>query len=186
MPHIFRQTRPILSIALISLFLIAIAGGPAGAWEVTLAWDPNNEPKLDGYTVYCAKHTPGPPYDYVGDLPLNELPNPDMPMASLTDLEEHVNYYFALTAYDSEGNESSFSRELCVRADGNIISECAPASSVSLGTGGGSGGFSACYIQTAGAFDRYAGPSAIAVLVLSLAAALACILSAIVPRSIKT
>ena len=118
--------------------------------DITLAWDPNTEPDLDGYTLYYSKDVPGPPYDYVGDLPLSDLADPDNPQATLTDLEERTNYYFALTAYDIDGNESSFSGSLCIYFDG-FLQECAPASEIggAVGSGsggGGSSGFGACFI----------------------------------------
>jgi hypothetical protein len=121
------------------------------AAEVTLAWDPNIEPDLSGYTVYYAVGAPGPPYDYAGDLPLDQLPDPDNPQVTLTDLDQYESYYFALTAYDSEGNESSFSTSLCIYID-DVIQECEPDPVIS-GSGGGSGGSSSgggCFIGTAG------------------------------------
>ena len=43
--------------------------------DVTLAWDPNSEPDLEGYGVYFRKGTPGPPYDLAGNLALADLTN---------------------------------------------------------------------------------------------------------------
>ena len=130
--------------------LCVLIGTSAYAVEITLAWDPNTEPDLDGYTVYYAVGSPGPPYDYVGDLPLDQVADPDNPQITLTDLNKHVNYYFALTAYDINGNESSFSSSLCIYID-DIIQECAPASEISGAVGGGGGGSSndwSCFISS--------------------------------------
>jgi hypothetical protein len=147
---------PLISVRLMFIGLICgiffLSSPSAVAWDLTLAWDPNQEPDLDGYAVYYTKYSPGPPYDYAGDIALSELADPNAPAVTLTDLEKHIDYYFALTAYDAEGNESSFSQELCVRAD-DTIHECAPAASDSLSGGGsnhnGSFPYSACFIQAA-------------------------------------
>jgi hypothetical protein len=132
----FRTVR-FLSVSLV--FLGMLVGTTASAVEVTLTWDPNTEPDLDGYTVYYSKGAPGPPYDYAGDLPLDQIPDPDHPKVTLTDLEQYANYYFALTAYDINGNESSFSSSLCIYVD-DVIQQCAPASEISGAVGGGSSG----------------------------------------------
>ena len=66
-----------------------LLGTSAYAVDVTLAWDPNTEPDLDGYTVYYAKGSFGPPYDYVGDLPLDQIADPNRPQVTLTDLDQN-------------------------------------------------------------------------------------------------
>jgi hypothetical protein len=140
--------------AAILIIMGMILGTSAYAVDVTLAWDPNTEPDLDGYTVYYSKGAPGPPYDYAGDLPLGDLADPDNPQVTLTELEELTNYYFALTAYDINGNESSFSSSICIFIDG-VVQECAPDSEVGgdvggdIGSavgGGGSSGGGGCFI----------------------------------------
>jgi hypothetical protein len=169
----------------IRVFLAAVffsAAAPVMARDITIAWDPNQETDLDGYAVYYARHSPGPPYDFVGDLPLSTLPDPEQPTTDITNLEEDVNYYFALTAYDTEGNESSFSQDLCVRV-GETIQECAPAgvsSSISSSSSGGSGSgpFAACYIQAAGGSSKSAGHSAIPAIVWGITFVLGIILPA--------
>ena len=148
-----KPRRYILSLCLLVVLLSIMIGSNLYAKELTLAWDPNTEPDLDGYTVYYSKGSPGPPYDYAGDLPLSDLPDPDNPQVTLTDLEEQVNYYIALTAYDINGNESSFSSSICIYIDG-VIQECAPSSVVSTpvvgsSSGGGSSNSGACFIGTA-------------------------------------
>lgn len=146
---------------LIGLFLLAAVAGPAQAVDVTLAWDPNTEPDLDGYTVYYSIGSPGPPYDYAGDLPLSDLADPDQPMVTLTELQEQVEYHFALTAYDTEGNESSFSNSICIYYDG-ILQECTPSSTAPTigGGGGGSHHTGACFIGAAGVDNPQTGQSA--------------------------
>jgi len=87
----------------------------AQAATVTLAWDPNSE-TIAGYRLYYGA-TPTAPFN--GDLaaegsspvdiPLESLADPANPTFSLTGVAACHLLYFALTAYDADGNESDFS-----------------------------------------------------------------------------
>jgi hypothetical protein len=73
------------------------------AAEVTLAWDPNPEPAVQGYRVYYG--TASGVYTGVVDA------------GSRTDcvvsgLDPGVTYFFACTAYSAAGDESNFSSEI--------------------------------------------------------------------------
>jgi len=116
--------------------------------DVTLAWDPNSEPDLEGYGVYFRKGTPGPPYDLAGNLALADITNPYAPFFIVSGLEEGSRYYFAVTAYDTAGNESTFSSAVCADI-GDTITPCvaAPPSSGSVSGGGGGGGGGGCFIS---------------------------------------
>ena len=116
--------------------------------DVTLAWDPNSEPDLEGYGVYLRKDTPGPPYDLAGYLTLAELHNFYGPSFVVSGLEKGFRYYFAVTAYDTAGNESTFSNAVCADV-GDTITPCSMAASVSgpVSGGGGSGGGAGCFIS---------------------------------------
>ena len=109
--------------------------------DLTLAWDPNSEPDLKGYSVYFRRDTPGPPYDVAGDLNLSELTNSRAPSFVVSGLEKGFRYYFAVTARDTSGNESAFSDAVCANV-GDTITGCPAASStiVPVSSGGGSGG----------------------------------------------
>ncbi len=121
-------------------------GSIAAAAEVTLAWDPNSEADLEGYGVYLSRGIPGPPYELYGYVALSELENAAAPRFTVTDLEKGARYYFAVTAYDTEGYESYFSRPACADV-GDTIMPC-PASSSSGGSGGGGGGGGGgCFLQ---------------------------------------
>ena len=109
--------------------------------DVTLAWDPNSEPDLEGYGVYFRKDTPGPPYDLAGYLTLAEINDSFAPSFVVNGLETGSRYYFSVTAYDTAGNESTFSKAVCADV-GDTITPC-PAAASSSG-GGGSGG---CFIS---------------------------------------
>ncbi len=72
--------------------------------DVTLKWDANTESDLAGYKLYHGKAT----RTYVDPPCDTELDT----IFTITDLDEGVTYYFALTAYDTSGNESNYSEEV--------------------------------------------------------------------------
>jgi hypothetical protein len=134
-----------------------LCAGPAYAADVTLAWDPNQEPDLEGYAVYFRSGTPGPPFNLFGYFTTNDLSDPASPTVTVTGLNKGASYYFAVTAYNTKGNESGFSNTVCAEI-GDVIAPCA----ATIGGGGGSGGSSggsggssgggggaACFIETA-------------------------------------
>jgi len=121
---------------------------PVSAADVTLAWDANTESDLEGYGVYLKKSTPGPPYDLFGYVTTDEFSDPSNPSIAVTGLEKGARYYFAVTAYDTDGNESYFSSSVCAEV-GDMITPCAAGGGSS--DGGGSGGGAGCFIETASA-----------------------------------
>jgi hypothetical protein len=135
--------------------LIALCAMPlstANAKTVTLGWDSNDEPDLEGYVIYRNTNTPGPPYSYSDTLPEDDLPNPLYPQAKLTGLQEGKEYYIALTAYNTEGVESSYSNDICVQVADNAIELCEASTSSPAATssiGGGGGGSAGCFISAA-------------------------------------
>ncbi len=96
---------PLLSlfVCLLSLICIGPAITPGFAAQVTLAWDANTDPAVAGYKLYYGKtsRTYGTPVD-VGKVT----------QFTLSGIEEGKNCYFAVTAYDTNHNESAFSTEL--------------------------------------------------------------------------
>jgi len=114
------------------------------AKKVTLGWDANTEPDLEGYVVYRNVGSPGPPYKYSNDLPEKDLANPLYPMVTMTGLNEHTEYYVAVTAYDTEENESNYSGEVCVEIIDSAIEVCSSSSSGSSSSSSGGG----CFIST--------------------------------------
>ena len=120
-----------------SVLIISILGLSAKGYEVTLAWDPNDEPDLAGYIVHVNDAGPGPPYYQLDTVSLDEIELGN-PKYTATDLKEDLTYCFALTAYDSDGFESDFSNDVCV-LDGQVV-----ADNFSQGGGGGGGG---CFIS---------------------------------------
>ena len=73
------------------------------ASTVTLAWDQNPESDLAGYNIHYG--TSSRNYDYSVDTG-------NSPSCTISGLQEGTTYYFAVTAYDSQANESDFSEEI--------------------------------------------------------------------------
>ena len=125
------------------------------AKKVTLGWDANSEPDLEGYVVYRNVGSPGPPYKHADTLPEDDLANPLKPKVVMTGLKKETAYYVAVTAYDLQGNESNFSPDLCIEIVDELAQACSQSVSPSTGSskssgGGGSGGSSVgCFISSA-------------------------------------
>ena len=125
------------------------------AKKVTLGWDANSEPDLEGYVVYRNVGSPGPPYKHADTLPEDDLANPLKPKVVMTGLKKETEYYVAVTAYDVQGNESNFSSDLCIEIVDELVQACSQSVSPSTGSskssgGGGSGGSSVgCFISSA-------------------------------------
>lgn len=95
---------------LICLFLLismacSSTGPTPGNETATLSWDGNSEPDLAGYKVYLATASGmyGAPIATV---------TMDVTSYTVTGLATGTTYFFAVTAYDSSGAESSFSNEV--------------------------------------------------------------------------
>mgnify|MGYP001144720422 CR=1 FL=1 len=164
--------------------LLSIFTSSAFAAEVTLAWNPNTESDVEGYGVYSSQDDTGPPYDLFGYVTLSDLSDPDNPTFTVTGLESGTRYYFAVTAYDTAGNESGFSSSVCADVDGDIITPCASTdtgggdASGSVGGGtssgsssGGGGGGGGCFIESSAAHVNRPYPGMEVLIVLSCMAA---------------
>lgn len=84
--------------------VISMASSPAAtAAEVTLAWDPNADKNVAGYNLYYGSASRSYPHSTdVGNVTIS----------TIEQLQEGRTYYFAVTAYDTGGNESAFSNEI--------------------------------------------------------------------------
>ena len=138
--------------------------------EFILGWDANDEADLDGYEIYYRKGVPGSPYIFLAEVYVDELEDPDNPTVTITDLynglltdlitpvvrtaelANNSTYHFALTAFDTQGNTSDFSEELCVKVIGTSVVECRSSGSGggesdgSAANGAASGGSGGCFI----------------------------------------
>jgi hypothetical protein len=121
------------------------------AYDLRLAWDSNTEPDLEGYKLYGRQDDSDSDLNLIDTYPEEELSDPLNPMIEVTDLEYEVVYEFAVTAYDTNGNESDYSDSVIVQ-NGEFIDSGEVSSSGTLSSGetnsGGSGG-GACFIAIA-------------------------------------
>ena len=79
------------------------------AAEVTLAWDPNPEPSVQGYRVYFGK---------ASGFYTNVLDVGNRTDCVIPGLDAGTTYFFACTAYSATGDESNFSGEIVYATDG--------------------------------------------------------------------
>lgn len=89
---------------LLSLFLILSVQPIFAAQSVTLAWNPNSETNLAGYRLYWG--TGSRNYTFSNQV---LVPKTDNTVSNLTG---GVKYYFAVTAYTTDGLESDYSDEV--------------------------------------------------------------------------
>ncbi len=83
--------------------IIILASVSAYSASLTLAWDANQEPDVAGYKVYYGMESRE--YIYAVDIG-------NQTSCTISGLIPHEGYYFSVTAYDIESNESSFSEEI--------------------------------------------------------------------------
>ena len=87
-------------------FLLLSSINSSAATQVSLEWSPNSETDLVGYRVFCREKSQS--YDYA---------NPSWEgtdtYCTIYDLDETKTYCFVARAFDTEGNESENSIEVC-------------------------------------------------------------------------
>ena len=125
-----RHSLPSFFFVLIVFLFPFVSTLDVRAAEVTLAWDANPEPSVQGYRVYYG--TSSGFYTAVYDAG-------DRTDCVITGLDAGTTYYFACTAYNATGDESNFSGEIVYTTQGG-----------SSGSSSGSSTTSAqCFIATA-------------------------------------
>jgi len=116
------------SILIAAVFILAsfVIYTPAGhAARVTLAWDPNpSEQDVVGYKIYYGKESG----NYTNTVKVRSKTQ-----KTVVRLKKGINYYFALTAYNTAGIESGFSGEVMVNTCTYQIS---PEKKIFSATGG--------------------------------------------------
>ncbi len=101
--HLVVHPGSLVRLILILISLTLVFASPAAAAEVALAWDPNREEDLAGYRVYWGTASRVYPFSAdVGDQTSYTVPN----------LTEGRIYFFSVTAYDVNQQESDYSVEL--------------------------------------------------------------------------
>jgi hypothetical protein len=109
-----RHTLLHLFFSVLIVFSLLFASTPeVCAAEVTLAWDPNPEPAVQGYRVYYGK---------ASGYYTNVVDAGNRTEYVIQGLEAGTTYFFACTAYSATGDESNFSGEI-VYATGAESSE---------------------------------------------------------------
>ena len=106
------------------------------AVDVTLAWDANNEPHVDGYKIFYRQRDDVYNYnhpDWVGSR--------SETACTIYGLDADATYYFVVRAVDVEGNESADSNEVCYQP--NLASR--QVMTDNSDTSGGGGG---CFIAS--------------------------------------
>ncbi len=97
----------IFALSLFACLFLLNGFGPGStqgfAAQVTLAWDANTDPSVTGYKLYYGYAT----RSYGAPVNIGKVTQ-----YTLTGIQEGINCYFAVTAYDANGNESAFSTEL--------------------------------------------------------------------------
>ena len=138
----YSRMRNLIVTSLI-LFLSLLFSSTVSAAQIRLAWDPNTESDLAGYLVHygTASRSYGTPIN-VGNVT----------SYTVTGLTPGVRYYFAVTAYDTEYDESTFSNEVY-----GTVTETVLAPTVLSGPTGGISGTS--YAYTAGGSSSTLGHS---------------------------
>jgi hypothetical protein len=125
----FEPVRSILLFLLIFFTLLFIWPGFAKAADVTLAWDPNQEPAVAGYKVFNGLAS----RNYNGTVDVGNWTS-----CIVSGLEPGKTYYFAAKAYDLAGNESDYSSEIAYAVPAACSFSLSPASQ-SFTASGGSG-----------------------------------------------
>lgn len=104
------------------------------AKDVTLQWDPNTEPDIAGYKIYYNADTRELPFTGTGAAQGGSpVDVGKVVTASITGLEDGRGYYFAVTAYDSDGYESSFSNIVSLETVPPSVSISVPVANSTVG-----------------------------------------------------
>jgi hypothetical protein len=98
-----RRVEVLVLITLIVGSFIGLLPKVAHTADVTLTWDANTEPDLAGYRIYHG--TGSGVYPNVSDVG-------NTTTATISNLTAGQTYYFAVTAYDTEGLESGYSNQV--------------------------------------------------------------------------
>ena len=116
----------LLNSTLLAFWAVLICTTFSSAAQVTLEWDVNSEPTISGYNVYYGNSS----RDYDVTLDVGNWTS-----VTIAHLEDNETYFFAVTAYNTDGDESGYSSEACIN--------CASTSTTANSGGGG------CFIATA-------------------------------------
>jgi fibronectin type 3 domain-containing protein len=124
----FYNLRP-LNIIFVAAFLLSFAYSVRLVYsaQVTLEWQASSGPNVAGYNLY--QGTSSRDYDESMDVG-------NWTSVTIADLEDSETYYFAVTAYNSDGDESAYSNEACLNC-ATVGTTTTQGTTSSSGGGGG-------------------------------------------------
>ena len=93
----------VLSFFIFILFFLLTLSATGFSAQVTLAWNPNTEPNLAGYTIYYGTSSG----NYSSSISLGNVTT-----STINNLSGGVAYFFVLTARNTVGLESGYSNEV--------------------------------------------------------------------------
>ena len=103
----FPYLRFLLAIVIVSTIFVSSPSLLKASTQVNLAWDANSEPNLAGYRVYTRQTSQQYNYSYPAY-------DGSETFCTIHNLEDTVENCFVVRAYDSDGNESGDSNEVCL------------------------------------------------------------------------
>jgi hypothetical protein len=127
-PNTIWYTKAFCLLIMASLvLLVTLSTKSAFGAQVTLAWDPSSDANISGYKLYWGSQSKQ--YTLLTDVGNNTS-------ETISNLQAGTIYYFAATAYDVQGNESSYSNEVSYTVPGSCTYSISPASKTFTQTGG--------------------------------------------------
>ncbi len=97
-------------VMMLAWILLLAGQATCFAETVALSWDPNTETTLAGYKVYYKADTSAMPFNGTGAVEgASPIDVHNQANATISGLDPNKTYYFAITAYDTSGVESSYS-----------------------------------------------------------------------------
>ncbi len=120
------SSRTALPFSIIAILAFAFFAPLSYAAEATLTWDPNSEPDLAGYKIYYGFATNN--YEYSIDVG-------NQTSYTVTGLDESYEaVYFVATAYNTNGEESDYSKEVVFKKENQPpIADAGPDQSMDKG-----------------------------------------------------
>ena len=120
------KSRLLLVVAILCSFIFGSISA-SYAKDVTLQWDPETDPAVVGYKVYYNANSSATPFTGTGStLGASPIDVKSLTNATVTGLDPGNAYFFAITAYNASGTESSYSNIV------NVPESIAPTASITF------------------------------------------------------
>lgn len=119
----------LMTIAFLFLFPIILYGAEGDQSNVTVSWNANIEADLAGYELHYGRESGSYTFKIIMDK------RTAYPLV----LEQGINYFFALKAFDLSGNVSGFGEELnytvAIISEGDIEAPATPSTTINIAPG---------------------------------------------------